>query len=65
MVEDVAHPTAGLLRLLGRPVKFPGARQPPLRPPPRLGEHTGAVLREVLGLDDAALAALRAAGALG
>jgi crotonobetainyl-CoA:carnitine CoA-transferase CaiB-like acyl-CoA transferase len=65
MVEEVAHPAAGTLRLLGRPVKFPGAPQPPLRPPPRLGEDTDAVLREVLGLGDADLAALRAAGAFG
>jgi crotonobetainyl-CoA:carnitine CoA-transferase CaiB-like acyl-CoA transferase len=49
MVEEVDHPTAGPLRLLGRPIKFPGAPQPPLAPPPRLDEHREAVLREVLG----------------
>jgi succinate--hydroxymethylglutarate CoA-transferase len=30
------------------------------RPPPLLGEHTEDILREDLGLDDAAIAALRA-----
>jgi hypothetical protein len=30
-----------------------------------LGEHTDAVLGELLGLDAAAIAALRAAGAIG
>lgn len=34
-------------------------------PAPGLGEHTDAVLAEVLGLDAARIAALRAAGALG
>jgi crotonobetainyl-CoA:carnitine CoA-transferase CaiB-like acyl-CoA transferase len=33
-------------------------------PPPALGEHTDAVLRERLNLSDAALADLRAAGAI-
>lgn len=65
MVEEVEHPTAGILRLLGRPVKFPGAEQPPLRPPPLLGEHGDAVLREVLGLSEADVARLREAGVLG
>ena len=32
MVEEVEHPTAGVLSLLGRPIKFPGTEQPPLRP---------------------------------
>ncbi|WP_372623148.1 CaiB/BaiF CoA transferase family protein [Falsiroseomonas sp.] len=64
MVEEVAHPTAGTLKLLGRPVKFPGAAQVPLQAPPRLGEHGEAVLREMLGLDEAELASLRARGVI-
>jgi crotonobetainyl-CoA:carnitine CoA-transferase CaiB-like acyl-CoA transferase len=65
MVEEVEHPTAGVLSLLGRPIKFPGTEQPPLRPPPRLGEHGEALLREVLGLSEAEVAGLREAGTLG
>jgi crotonobetainyl-CoA:carnitine CoA-transferase CaiB-like acyl-CoA transferase len=34
-------------------------------PAPTLGQHTEEVLREVLGLDDATLAALRAEGIIG
>jgi crotonobetainyl-CoA:carnitine CoA-transferase CaiB-like acyl-CoA transferase len=33
-------------------------------PSPTLGQHTDEVLNEVLGLDDAEIARLRAAGAL-
>jgi len=32
---------------------------------PELGEHTDSVLRDVLGYDDAKVASLRDAGALG
>jgi formyl-CoA transferase len=65
MAVEVEHPTAGRVRLPGVPVKFartPGGIQ---GPPPRLGEHTGEVLRRVLGLSDAEIAELRAAGAIG
>jgi crotonobetainyl-CoA:carnitine CoA-transferase CaiB-like acyl-CoA transferase len=65
MAVEVEHPTAGRVRLPGVPVKFgltPAAVQ---GPPPGLGEHTEAVLGEVLGLDASAIASLRAAGALG
>jgi crotonobetainyl-CoA:carnitine CoA-transferase CaiB-like acyl-CoA transferase len=34
-------------------------------PAPTLGEHTDAVLRDLLGLDAPAIASLRAAGAIG
>ncbi|HEU5321056.1 MAG TPA: CoA transferase [Methylomirabilota bacterium] len=58
MVQTVQHPTAGALRLVGIPVKFSDSPGEIRRPPPRLGEHTAAVLREWLGLSDAELAAL-------
>jgi crotonobetainyl-CoA:carnitine CoA-transferase CaiB-like acyl-CoA transferase len=56
------HAAAGPLKLLGIPVKLsdtPGAVR---TPPPRLGEHTDAVLRHDLGLDAGAIARLRATG---
>jgi crotonobetainyl-CoA:carnitine CoA-transferase CaiB-like acyl-CoA transferase len=63
MVLTAEHPTAGRLPLLGFP--FDMSLTPPRlrRPPPRLGEHTGAILREELGLDPARIAALHARGA--
>jgi formyl-CoA transferase/CoA:oxalate CoA-transferase len=52
MIETLPHPAAGLIQQLGVPVKLsntPGAIR---RPPPLLGEHTRAVLQEVLGYDE-------------
>ncbi|GGG35531.1 CoA transferase [Caldovatus sediminis] len=65
MVVEVEHPAAGTLRLLGRPVKFPDAPapQPPLAPPPLLGQHTAEVLRGV-GYAEAEIEALRARGVI-
>jgi crotonobetainyl-CoA:carnitine CoA-transferase CaiB-like acyl-CoA transferase len=46
----------------GNPVKFSDAADEVFVAPPRVGQHTIAVLREFLGLDDARLAALKTAG---
>jgi formyl-CoA transferase/CoA:oxalate CoA-transferase len=60
MIEAIDHPTIGRLSLLGVPVKLsmtPGAVR---TPPPRLGEHTAAVLRDDLGMSAAAVRTLAA-----
>lgn len=62
MVVEVDHPVAGRLSILGRPIKFPGAPQAPLAPPPALGQHTGEVLRRELGLTEAQVEGLRQRG---
>jgi crotonobetainyl-CoA:carnitine CoA-transferase CaiB-like acyl-CoA transferase len=41
-----------------------GERTPVRRPPPHLGQHTDEVLREVLAMDDQAIAAARAQQAI-
>jgi crotonobetainyl-CoA:carnitine CoA-transferase CaiB-like acyl-CoA transferase len=64
MVVTAEHATVGPIKVLGRPIKFPGAKQPPVTAPPTLGQHTEAVLREQLGYGDKDLAALRAAGVI-
>jgi succinate---hydroxymethylglutarate CoA-transferase len=60
MVETVQHPTIGDLKLVGMPYKFSGTPASVRRPPPTLGEHTDEILTGELGLDAAAVAALRA-----
>lgn len=47
------------------PIKISGPAQPPVSKAPEVGQHTDAVLRDLLGYDDAKLAELRDSGALG
>lgn len=41
MLQDVEHPSAGMLKMLASPVLVDGERLPIRRPPPTLGQHTG------------------------
>ena len=59
MVTTWQHPASGPVELVSSPMKL---SETPVRadlPPPLLGEHTDDVLRELLALDDSALAHLR------
>ncbi len=62
MVVTAEHATIGPIKVVGRPVKFPGAKQPPVTAPPTIGQHTAAVLRDQLGYSEAEIDALRTAG---
>jgi crotonobetainyl-CoA:carnitine CoA-transferase CaiB-like acyl-CoA transferase len=64
-LEAVAHPVTGKHELPGLPMRFSGMTRWYRTPAPTLGEHTAAVLHELLGLDDAELARLRADGTIG
>ncbi len=64
MVVTADHPSAGKIRMVGRPIKFTGAPQTPLAPPPRLGEHTRQVLAEEAGYSPETLDALEQAGVI-
>lgn len=64
MVATVEHPTAGPVRMVGRSVKFPGAPQAPLQPPPLCGQHTAEVLQTELGLSPQEIDSLRTAGVI-
>lgn len=62
MVLQVDHPTAGNLRVPGFPYKLSETPAALRQPPPRLGEHTGQVLGDLLGYSPAGVAALREQG---
>ncbi|MGA2990797.1 MAG: CoA transferase [Candidatus Korobacteraceae bacterium] len=62
MVIDIEHPTAGLFRSLGIPMFFSCTPGKVRYPPPVLGEHTDAVLKEMLGLGEEEIKGLRADG---
>ena len=65
MVVEMAHPVHGATPTLGTPVKVDGAMDLGVGPPPRLGEHTDLVLRDLLKYPSARIAELRRAGAVG
>jgi len=60
------HEAAGgsAVELIGSPIKMSASPVSYRLPPPRLGEHTGEVLRELLALGDAEISALRARGVI-
>jgi crotonobetainyl-CoA:carnitine CoA-transferase CaiB-like acyl-CoA transferase len=61
LLETVEHPDAGAYETVRHPVRFDGARLPLRTPPPRLGEQTDALTRELRG-DTTAPAAPRSRG---
>jgi crotonobetainyl-CoA:carnitine CoA-transferase CaiB-like acyl-CoA transferase len=60
LVQTMPHAEAGSVPVLASPYRFDGERLPVRQAPPRLGEGTDDVLRELLGLSDDRLANLRA-----
>ena len=64
MFVDVPHTAFGTAVLTGIPVKLDGTPGTIRKAPPVAGEDTDRVYREVLGLDDAAILALRESNAI-
>lgn len=61
---DVPHPLAGSVPQVASPIRLSETPVEYRRAPPLLGEHTEAVLLDVLGLDAGAVQLLRSAGVL-
>jgi crotonobetainyl-CoA:carnitine CoA-transferase CaiB-like acyl-CoA transferase len=57
---DLPHPRAGLVPVVASPIVMDGERAVSDAPPPTLGQHTRAVLGELLGLSAAQLDTLAA-----
>ncbi|HTI19173.1 MAG TPA: CaiB/BaiF CoA-transferase family protein [Trinickia sp.] len=64
MCVEVPHPSGATATLVRNPIRM-SATPPDVRAaPPMLGQHTDAVLRDVLGYDDEKVAGLRALGVI-
>ncbi|ESR23008.1 CaiB/BaiF CoA transferase family protein [Lutibaculum baratangense] len=64
MVGTFEHPVSGEVPALRTPLRFEGFDDPEIGVPPLLGADTEELLREELGYDDAAIAALREEGTI-
>jgi len=64
LAVTIPHPLAGIVPQVASPIRLSETPVEYRRAPPLLGEHTEAVLSEVLGLDADAVHRLRSAGVL-
>ncbi len=64
MRVELAHGTAGTVPLVASPLRLSATPVEYQRPPPALGEHTAAVLGELLGKNAESLTELRAKGVI-
>ncbi len=62
MMQEIDHPTAGRIRLVGIPVKFSESPGAIALAPPLLGQHTAEVLGTVLGIPPDAVGDLKRDG---
>jgi len=60
MVSHWQHPLGGPIHLVASPIKLSRTPVRQAHPPPLLGQHTDAVLTEVLGYGPSDIARLRA-----
>ena len=62
MVKEIEHPACGPMKLVNTPVKFSHSDPSIRTPPPLLGQHTDEVLREIIGMSDTDIRALKDEG---
>jgi len=62
MVVEAQHAALGAIPIVNRSIRFTDADQPVPEAPPVLGQHTDAILGEVLDLSPERIATLRASG---
>ena len=65
MVREVILPSGKTVSMPGNPVKLSDDPGTPWTPPPGLGEHTEAVLRDMLGYDVGRIAELKTSATIG
>jgi len=64
MLMEIVDPAWGTIRVPGNPMKLSAAPKPDNRTPPDLGQHTDELLQELVALDAAEIASLRASGTI-
>lgn len=64
MVVEVEHQECGPLKLVNSPVKYSETKPGIRSPPPTLGQHTDAILKEQLGYNNEKIGALRQKGVI-
>jgi len=64
MIVEYDHPQVGKVRLPGNPIKMSDMGATPSTPAPQLGEHTDAVLGQLLKLPSERITALKKSGAV-
>lgn len=62
MIVDVPHANGRVMKQVGNPIKLSGSGADTFSHPPRLGEHSEAVLQDLLGYDSQQIEKLCAAG---
>jgi crotonobetainyl-CoA:carnitine CoA-transferase CaiB-like acyl-CoA transferase len=64
ILVPVDDPDVGVYRFARSPVMLSSSPEPMIGPAPRLGEHTHAVMRDILGYSVADIEGLEAAGVI-
>ena len=65
MFIDMKTPNGDIMKAVACPIKFSETKATVRTSPPKLGEHSELVLKEVLGLDESAIEKIKKDGALG
>ena len=59
MLLEIDHPVAGKRVYAKSPIRMTKAKEIPAHPSPTLGEHTAAILKDLLNYDERAIEELR------
>jgi formyl-CoA transferase len=65
MFVEISTPAGKNMKAVACPIKFSDTKATIRQGPPKLGEHNDEVLRELMGMDDAAIEQVKKNGALG
>jgi CoA:oxalate CoA-transferase len=64
MIREIEHPVAGKMKVIGSPINLSETPAEVNSAAPLLGEHTGLILKDILNLSEAQIAALKKESAI-